>query len=244
MKPGAVVVALMAASAILSSCESSGPTFPRPPVAVTPSPSPTPTTTPEPSPSPSASPNLPPRVTLTGGGACHPLPSRPCTVAFNAAVVDPEEDRIAYGWDGCAQGNAPLATCTVTAPGLVTATVLVTDGQGNFVRATGTAEGVNAPPFILLGAPRPPNPAPSNTVFSMVSNGPEDPDGDEHVAQLCARTTVTATGPCRAGFSACGTNFDVDIVTLQGPGTCAVEVRTLDLWGAAGVDRHVFQVLP
>jgi hypothetical protein len=183
-------------------------------------------------------------VTLTGGGACHPLPTRPCTVAFNAAVVDPEGDRIALGWDGCARGNAPLATCTVTAPGVVTATVLVTDGQGNFVRASGTALGVNAPPVVFIGGPRPPNPSPSNTVYYLVGNGPEDPDGDEHVGVLCGRTTVTASGPCRAQKTVCGTNFDMDIVTGQGPGTCTVEARTLDLWGAAGVDRYVFQVLP
>jgi hypothetical protein len=95
-----------------------------------------------------------------------------------------------------------------------------------------------------MGGPKPPNPAPSNTTFSMVSNGPDDPDGDESAPALCTRVAVTAAGPCRAGRSACGTNFDMDITTLQGPGTCVVEVRVADLWGAVGVDRYAFQVLP
>jgi hypothetical protein len=238
-------VTLLAASALLASCDGSGPTFPRPPVAVTPSPSPSPSPSAEPTPSPS--PNLPPRVTVTSGGGCHPSPARPCTVAFNAVVTDPEEDRIAFGWDGCAQGNGPLAICTISAPGVVTATVLVTDGQGNFARASATAEGVNAPPVVAFGHPRPPNPAPSNTLFNLTGGEPTDPEDDDHPNTLCSRATLHTSGPCRAGLGPCGgvgDAFDVDVRTLQGPGTCVVEARVPDVWGAVGVARLVFEVLP
>ena len=233
---------------ILGGCEEDRPTTPRPPVAnPTPTPVPTasPTPTPEPTPTPAA--NQPPTVSVASGGGCHPRPAQPCTVAFNATARDPEEDRIAYGWDGCAQGNAPLALCTVTQPGEFTATVLVSDGQGNFARASGVAHGVNEPPVVTFGGPRPPDPAPSNTSYSLAGNQPMDPEDDDDGNRLCTRATVTASGPCRASLGLCGgvgDAFDVDIRTLQGPGTCVVEARVADVWGAVGVARLVFQVLP
>jgi hypothetical protein len=166
-------------------------------------------------------------------------------VSFNATASDPDGDRIAYGWDGCAEGNAPLAICTITRPGEVTATVLVSDGQGNFARASGIAQGTNEPPVVAGRLPRPPNPAPSNTIFVGVGSSPDDPDGDEHISVLCSRARVTTTGPCVAGIGLCGGHgMDVDIRTLQGPGTCTVELRTTDSWGAVGIDRVVFDVLP
>ena len=64
---------------------------------------------------------------------------------------------------------------------------------------------------------------------------------------LCTRASVTATGPCRAGLAACGgvgDAFDWDVTTLQGPGTCVVEARVADIWGAVGIHRIAFQVLP
>jgi hypothetical protein len=186
-------------------------------------------------------------VSVTSGGGCHPAPSRPCTVAFNATVSDPEGDPIAFGWDGCAQGNGPLAICTIAAPGVVTATVLVTDGQGNFVRASATAEGVNEPPVIAFGGPRPPNPAPSNTRYTLVGGQPTDPEEDDQPNTLCGRLSLTASGPCRVGLSGCGgvgDVFDVDLSTLQGPGTCVVEARVPDIWGAVGLARLVFEVRP
>jgi hypothetical protein len=229
---------------LLGACEEDRPTRPGPPLA-NPSPSPAATPTPEATPTPAA--NQPPTVSVVSGGGCHPLPGRPCTVAFNATASDPDEDRIAYGWDGCAQGNAPLALCTIPQPGNFTATVLVSDGQGNFARASGTAFGTNEPPVVRLGVPRPPNPAPSNTLYAMAGNQPIDPEDDEDVSRLCTRASVTASGPCQATLASCGgvgDTFDVDLRTLQGPGTCVVEARVADIWGAVGVDRITFQVLP
>lgn len=235
----------------LSACEDDDrPTVPRPPVA-NPSPSPSATPTPEPSPTPEPTPtpeaNRPPTVTVTSGGGCHPVPGRPCTVGFNATASDPDGDSIAFGWDGCAQGNAPFTICTVAQPGPVTAIVLVSDGQGNFARASAVGLGTNEPPVVRLGGPRPPDPAPSNTSFTLVGGQPVDPEEDEDPNRLCGRATVTATGPCRATLFACGgvgDAFDVDLRTLQGPGTCVVEARVADIWGAVGIDRISFRVLP
>jgi hypothetical protein len=168
-------------------------------------------------------------------------------VSFNATANDPDGDRIAYGWDGCAQGNTPLTTCTIDRPGSVTATVLVDDGNGNVARASGTALGVNLPPTVRLGD-RPPNPAPSHTTFNFIGGQfPQDPEGDEDPGVMCNRVTVTTTGPCRAGRGACyraDMSFDWDLSTLQGPGTCVVEARVADVWGAVGVDRFSFTVNP
>lgn len=235
-----ILLALMA----LPACDDDRPLSPGPPV-VNPSPSPTPTAEPSPEPSPTTPANQPPTVTVTSGGDCHPRPSEPCTVGFNATASDPDDDRIAYGWDGCAQGNAPFAICTITRPGQFTATVLVTDGQGNFARASGIALGTNEPPIVRLGTP--PNPAPSNTSFTLVAGQPEDPEEDEDPNRLCGRATVTASGPCRAALAACGgvgDAFDVDVTTLQGPGTCLIEARVADIWGAVGIARVSFTVLP
>jgi hypothetical protein len=233
-----------------------GPTAPRAPVAANPTPAPTPspeaTPTPAPAPTPTPSPstspvaNTPPTVSVASSGSCHPLPSRPCTVSFNATVSDPDGDAIRFGWDGCAHGNQPLAICTISAPGVVTASVLVDDGQGGLARASGTALGTNAPPVVHLGRTFP-NPAPSNTTITVIGQQPDDPDGDEDPNRLCTRATVVASGPCRATLFACGgvaDGFDVDIRTLQGPGTCVIEARVADLWGAVGIDRLSFSVQP
>ena len=228
------VAALIVSMAVLLSCDDS-PTAPSPPVAM-PTPAPAPTPTPEATPAA----NQAPTVRVTGGGGCHPSPRWPCTVSFKAHASDPDGDPIAYGWDGCAQGNAPSTTCTITAPGTVTATVLVADGRGGFARASATAEGFNEAPVIRFGDWRPPNPAPSNTFFSIVGGQPEDPDGDDDPNQLCKRVSLLVSGPCRAGVALCGgvaDAFDIDLTTLQGPGTCVLEARVADFWGAVGVAR-------
>jgi hypothetical protein len=123
------------------------------------------------------------------------------------------------------------------------------DGRGGQARAFGTAEGTNQPPVIRLGTPRPPDPAPSNTFFILTGGQPEDPDGDEDSNAMCGNgsTTVTYSGPCRAGIAGCGgvgDVFDVDVRTSTGPGVCVVEAQVRDSWGAVGRDRLEFRVLP
>jgi hypothetical protein len=103
----------------------------------------------------------------------------------------------------------------------------------------------NQPPVIQFGTPRPPDPAPSNTRYTVAGGQPEDPDGDENPNVLCTRTTLTVSGPCRAGIGGCGgvgDVFDVDLLTATGPGTCEVIARVRDSWGALGTDRLRFQV--
>lgn len=239
--PHVLAVTILAGLTLCAACEDASPT--RPPVAATPVPSPTPTPTPEATPDP----NRPPTVTVTNDGGCHPSPGRPCTTGFNATASDPDGDRLAFGWDGCAQGNSPWTTCTITAPGIVTAIVLVDDGRGGVARASATAEGFNQPPLVVFGHPRPPDPAPANTLFSMSGRQPEDPDDDESPDLLCARARIHAAGPCRAALVRCGgmaDAFDVDVQTLTGPGTCVVDAAVPDSWGAVGLARLVFRVLP
>lgn len=216
----------------------------------TPTPTPAASATPAPEPTPS---NRPPAVAVSSSGSCHPLPSRPCTVSFNALVQDPDGDSVRFGWDGCAHGNEPLAICTISAPGTVTARVLVDDGHGGLATGSATAEGTNAPPVVYIGLgpygqPIPvPDPAPSNRTYTVEGTEPVDPEGDEEPNRLCTRAGLVVTGPCRATLFACGGVghvFDIDIRTLQGPGTCVIEARVPDLWGAVGTARLTFTVSP
>ena len=234
----------------LSGCGDDGPAAPGTPTgnnptptpAATPTPTPSPSATPTPEPSPS---NKPPTVTVTSSGGCHPAPAHPCTVSFNALARDPDGDPIRFGWDGCARGNDPLALCTISTPGPVTASVLVDDGNGGLARGSADAVGTNLPPRVHMG--RVSSPQPSNTHISIIGTQPDDPEGDEDPNRLCTRASLVVTGPCRAALGLCGgvaDGFDIDITTFQGPGTCVIEARVADVWGAVGVDRFSFTVSP
>src|SRR5262245_11600695 len=125
--------------------------------------------------------NRGPRVTLEDGGVCHPRcratpeadgdcqPS--CSVTLHATAEDPENDPLTYFWSGCATGNGPAATCTLTHLGPNTATVTVSDGRGGVTVATATAVGVNHPPSIVGGGD-----VPGGRGTLIVSYS--DPDGD------------------------------------------------------------------
>lgn len=190
--------------------------------------------------------NRPPTVVVRGGGACHPSPGRPCTVIFEAEASDPDGDAVTLTWTGCAAGTGGRATCVVTSPETHTTRVEANDGRGGSASATGTAEGTNRPPRVRFGSPRPPDPAPANTLFFLAGGQPEDPDFDEDSNEICrSRTKLTVSGPCRAGLASCGgvgDVFDVDIRTLTGPGTCVIEAEARDSWDAVGSDRLEFRV--
>lgn len=189
--------------------------------------------------------NNAPRVSLAGGGSCHPSPSRSCSVEFLASFSDPDGDSVTLTWSGCASGNGTRATCVVTSPGPHTARVEASDGRGGIARASANAEGTNVPPVVRIGGPRPPNPAPSNTLYLLTGGQPTDPDGDEEPNVMCRTATLSASGPCRALLALCGgvaDAFDGDVRTLAGPGTCVVEATVRDSWGAVGTDRLVFAV--
>jgi hypothetical protein len=121
----------------------------------------------------------------------------------------------------------------------------VRDGRGGAAAAVAEAVGVDQAPVIQFGGPKPPDPAPPNTAYTLVGREPEDPDGDEDPNVLCSRTTVTVSGACSGGGFLCGgvsDGFDVDVRTLAGPGTCVLEAKTVDSWGSEATDRFSFRV--
>jgi hypothetical protein len=240
---------------VLAACDGRNPVQPIPtpttPVTVDPPP-PTPAPSAQPTPAPSEPPppgssNHPPSVTLTGGGSCHPLVSRPCALEFQADVRDRDGDAVRLEWRGCTSGTGFTELCTIDRPGEFTATVIATDSHGATARASATARGTNLPPVVRIGGPRPPDPAPSNTVYPTAGDEPQDPDDwSPYMNKACPFARVTATGPCRAALGLCGgvgDAFDIDIRTLAGPGTCVVEATVTDPWGAVGRDTLRFRVL-
>lgn len=233
----------------LSACGGSDPVVrPEPdptPVAAPPTTAaPAPTPTPSPTPEPDA--NRAPRVTLTGGGSCHPSPGRPCRVEFQVEARDPDGDRMTFEWSDCTSGTGFTESCTIDRPGEHTATVVVTDAHGAKGRASATATGSNQLPVVRFGPNRPPDPSPANQSFTIVGDEPFDPDDyTPYSNQACPHARVTASGPCRAGIGLCGgagDAFDVDVTTLAGPGTCVLEATVTDPWGAVGRDRISFGV--
>ncbi len=189
-------------------------------------------------------------VTLQGG-SCHPnaagstVGARSCRVRLTAQASDPDGDPLQILWSGCGSGVDLIVDCVITSPGALSARIEVNDGRGGTASAVAQAVGINQPPVIRFGSPRPPDPAPASTSYTLSGNQPTDPDGDEDENVLCSRTSVTASGACTVGLSfLCGgasDGFDVDIRTL-GPGTCNLEARTEDSWGFDGVDRLTFRV--
>jgi hypothetical protein len=239
---------LVAAVAALSACGGSDPLVrpqPEPSLAPPPTTAAAPAPTPEPTPGPST--NRAPRVTLTGGGVCHPSVGSPCGVEFQVEARDPDGDRMTFQWQGCTSGSGFTERCTIDRPGEHTATVVVTDAQGAKVRASATATGSNQLPVVHIGPSRPPDPAPSNHSYTIVGDEPYDPDDySPYSNQACPHARVTASGPCRAAIGLCGgagDAFDIDVTTLAGPGTCTLEATVTDPWGAVGRDRFAFRVL-
>lgn len=212
------------------------------------------TATSPPSTSTSAPANRPPTVRVEGGGACHPsaagsrLGARPCSVPLRAEASDPDGDTLSFAWSGCASGDRVDALCAVPAPGTFTATLTVRDGRGGVAQASALSQGTNQAPVVRFGfSGRPPDPAPSNQLYSIAGGQPEDPDGDEDPNQICNTVTFSVSGPCTSGPPYCGgvgDVFDVDVHTTNGPGTCVLEATARDSWGAVGSDRLEFRVLP
>lgn len=135
--------------------------------------------------------------------------------------------------------------CVISEPGTHTATVTVRDGHGGVARASATAQGTNEAPVIRFGVPRPPEPAPSSTSYSLAGGEPADPDGDEDGNALCRLTTLSVSGPCSARIASCGgvgDVFDVDVRTGTSSGTCVLDATTRDSWGRAGSARLSFAV--
>jgi hypothetical protein len=162
-----------------------------------------------------------------------------------AQASDPDGDTLQIDWSGCGSGVDLIVDCVITEPGARSARIEVRDGRGGTAAAVAQAVGLNQAPHIRFGGPRPPDPAPQNTLYPLTGSQPTDDDGDEDENVLCSRTSVTASGACTVGLGfLCGgvsDGFDVDVRTL-GPGTCNLEARTEDSWGYDGVDRVTFRV--
>jgi hypothetical protein len=239
----------------LAGCVGENPVQPQPPQTIPATQPPAPAAppaaappTPTPDPAAQGPSNHAPTVTLTGGGSCHPHPDQPCSVEFQAEARDRDGDPIRLEWHGCTSGSGFTEPCTIDRPGDHTATVVVTDAHGATARASATAVGTNQLPVVKIGlAGRPPDPAPSNRSYSIAGDEPYDPDDyAPYSNQACPHARATATGPCRAALALCGgvgDAFDIDVTTLNGPGTCVVEATVTDPWGAVGRDRFSFQVL-
>jgi hypothetical protein len=249
-RPLRIVAPAVALAAGLVACGGPDTIVRRPePTAVAPPPAtvaPAPTPTPEPTPAPGT--NRAPRVSLTGGGACHPRLGRPCTVEFQVEARDPDDDRMTFEWRDCTSGSGFTASCTIERPGEHTATVVVSDVHGARTRASATAEGVNRAPTVRIGTlGRPPDPAPSNAFFAVLGGAePRDPDDGLPEFSACLATRMITSGPCHGGIALCGgvdNSIDLDLSTLAGPGTCVVELAVTDPWGAVGRDRFSFRVL-
>jgi len=162
-----------------------------------------------------------------------------------AEASDPDGDSLEILWSGCGSGRDLIADCVITALGPRSARIEVRDGRGGVAAAVAQAVGVNQAPEIRFGEPGPPDPAAPNTLYFVNGGQPTDPDDDEEENTLCSRTTLTVSGACTAGISRCGgvgDVFDVDIRTTAGPGTCVLDAKTVDSWGAEGTGRLTFRV--
>jgi hypothetical protein len=201
------------------------------------------TPTPAPSPTPTPS-NLPPSVTVRGGGECHPQRSTsgrvsPCTVVFEADATDPERDSLTFEWSGCASGSEREARCTIDAPGAFEATVRVRDGHGGSATARGAARGTNAPPVLKVGyLPENPHIGSDATVLGWVSD--EDGScggsycGGGRASGACEGSRVVMDCTCLGDVQ-----IDVHPTSL---GTCRLDIDLVDPWGLRGTTTVTFDV--
>ena len=107
--------------------------------------------------------------TLVADRACHPQ----CALTVVANADDADGDALRYTWSGCTSGSEPTARCTIDAPGLHTAALVVEDGRGGVATGSIALEGRNARPVVSGGRVFP-GPGPER--FQILS---DDADGDE-----------------------------------------------------------------
>jgi hypothetical protein len=210
---------------------------------------------------PSQATNRAPTVSLAfqGASSCVPIPpldgmpGRPCGLPVIAQASDPDGDSLTYTWTGCTDYGFPpnQSTCYVRQVGSVTSTVEVSDGHGNAVAVSITAQGVNPPPGFVNHPPTvffgyfvpvkvPPD---SPTIEALGSIG--DPDEGE----LCGGGSrgqggcpwlkaVSVSGDCQTNRYAvlgcfCLEGLTVDIYRTKATGTCSLALTVRDSWGLA-----------
>jgi hypothetical protein len=155
--------------------------------------------------------NSAPMVRIRSSGSCHPR----CTVTFTAEAFDDEDDSLTYEWHGCATGTQSSASCEITAPTRVSASVVVSDGRGAVTTAFADAEGTNLPPVVAGGGQVRGVPA----LFHVTRT---DPDGDD--------TDCGWTGDCQCTGNQ--SNFDLTCDMAPSVGACTMVFRCHDPFGA------------
>jgi hypothetical protein len=167
--------------------------------------------------------NRPPAVTIewvkTGPGnkdSCHP----DCTLTARAVASDPDGDPLTYVWSGCASGTEVTAQCSVLAPGVVSAVVVVSDGHGGVTAVSADALGTDADPIVTGGRVIQGPQAQLSAQFS-------DPDGDP--------LTCGWSGDCTCTGQASTFNLSCDVPA--GAGSCSMLFQCTDVFGASGQTR-------
>ncbi len=210
----------------LLACDGGQPTSPEPHQTVAPSPT-----------TACRAHNRPPSVTLVPAGEtrCHPDKQKACQLRVRAEASDPDGDRLAYAWSGCAQGSGPEAVCTIPAPGPRAATVEVTDGCGGSASASLGFEGTNQAP-VFQGFYS--DPAPQPWGFALADD-PED--------GFCGGVSLRdcqVQGECRllsCGKRCLSNSIEFAIETLPATGTCTLSMTVEDEWGLSAHGSTTFE---
>lgn len=190
-------------------------------------------------PSQSPTPNRPPNATVVfpNGSACASLP---CNLAVKANAYDTDGDTLTYQWSGCAAGTSAQAVCVVNQEGATVATVAVSDGHGNTVAASATAQGTKRAPYVQLGSFFGPS---TESVTLEALGNIIDPDegllcGGGASATGCQYVdSITVSGDCRPTYALscyCLGGLELDIYRTAPSGTCTVSMNVKNGKGVVG----------
>lgn len=185
-------------------------------------------------------PNAPPTVVVTfqGPSACTPLPRKPCTLDVLAEAADPDGDPIRYAWSGCASGTSARATCIVTQPGRVTASVEVSDDHNASGHGVTVGQGSNRPPDVQIGYI---TLYPSGTI-EILGNVSDPDEGFLCGREYCA--AVTASGVCASAALQCTclAGLEASVHRTAPSGICTVTFSLKDSWEEVGTPSISFDV--
>ena len=181
-------------------------------------------------------------VVFPSGAQCTPSPGRACTVTVVVQAEDPDGDTLEYVWSGCAAGVGDHATCTVSAPGPVTATVTVDDHNAHVVRASATASGsgTNRLPDVQVGYIVTPALAPGE--MDVLGNISDPDDGFLCGREYCGG--ITSSGACGSARLECTclAGLEAVVVRTTSTGVCSLTFEVRDRWGVVGKPTISFDV--